>query len=138
MVEFYPWIKSVHVATVIASGALFFLRGLAGHLGARWTMARPVRYLSYTIDTTLLGAALLLMTIVKQYPYVHDWLTVKVSLIVVYVVLGSFALRRSATRRNRIVCWVAALAVYVFVFSIARTHHPLGLLHGLGIAAALR
>jgi uncharacterized membrane protein SirB2 len=136
--EFYPWIKSVHVATVIASGGLFFLRGLAGHLGARWTMATPLRYLTYTIDTTLLGAALLLMAIVKQYPYVHDWLTVKVSLIVVYVVLGSFALKRSATRRNRFVCWACALAVYVFVFSIARTHHPLGLLHSLGITAALR
>lgn len=137
MAGFYPWIKWVHVAAVIASGGLFFVRGLAAHCGAGWTMATPLRYLSYTIDTVLLGAALMLMTIVKQYPYVHDWLTVKVSLIVVYVVLGSFALKRSATRRSRIVCWVAALAVYLFVFSIARSHHPLGLLHSLGIATAL-
>lgn len=129
MAEFYPWIKWIHVATVIASGGLFLARGLAAHLGAGWTMATPLRYLSYTIDTVLLTAALMLMTIVRQYPFVHDWLTVKVLLIALYVVLGSFALKRSTTRRRRIVCWTLALAVYVMVISVARSRHPLGLLY---------
>lgn len=42
-----------------------------------------MRILSWTIDTTLLSAALMLMTIVRQYPFVHGWLTVKVLLLVV-------------------------------------------------------
>lgn len=136
MAEFYPWIKWLHVAAVSASGTVFFVRGLAAHLGATWTMAAPLRYLSYTIDTVLLAAALALMSIVHQYPGVHDWLTVKVSLVVVYVVLGSFALKRSATRRSRFAFWIAALMVYGFIFGIARAHHPLGLLYHLGVAGA--
>lgn len=129
MAEFYPWIKWAHVAAVVASGSLFFVRGVASHLGARWAMAAPLRYLSYTIDTVLLTAAIILTTIVRQYPYVHDWLSVKLLLLIVYVVLGSFALKRGATRRSRVVFWLAALAVYVMIISVARSRHPLGLLH---------
>ena len=92
MIEFYPEIKWVHVAAVLASGGLFALRGIAMLGGARWYMAAPLRYLSYTIDTVLLTAAMMLATVLHQYPFVHAWLTVKVLLLVVYVVLGSFVL----------------------------------------------
>src|SRR5688572_12304962 len=126
MIEFYPQIKAVHVAAVIASGLLFLLRGGAVQLGAKWAMAAPLRYLSYSIDTVLLTAALMLVTILHQYPFVHGWLTAKVVLLVVYVVLGSFALKRGRTRAVRISCWIAALLVYLFIVSIARTHSPLG------------
>ena len=128
MIEFYPQIKWVHVAAVLASGTLFLLRGLAVHAGSRWAMAAPVRYSSYTIDTVLLTAALMLATILHQYPFVHGWLTVKVVLLVLYILLGTFALKRGRTRAVRIWCWLAALLVFGFIISVARAHHPLGLL----------
>jgi uncharacterized membrane protein SirB2 len=126
MIEFYPQIKLVHVFTVVLSGFLFALRGTAQLAGARWTMAAPLRYLSYAIDTTLLTAALMLATLLRQYPFVHGWLTVKVLLLVVYVVLGSFALKRGKSRTARLYFFLAALAVYLFIASVARAHHPLG------------
>ena len=126
MIEFYPQIKWVHVAAVLASGALFMVRGLALHAGAGWAMAAPLRYLSYSIDTVLLTAALMLATILHQYPFVHGWLTVKVMLLALYIVLGSFALKRGRTRRVRISCWIAALVVFALIVSVARAHHPLG------------
>lgn len=131
MVEFYPQIKWVHVAAVTCSGLLFFTRALALHAGAQWPMTAPLRYLSYAIDTILLTAALMLATILHQYPFVHGWLTVKVVLLIVYVVLGSFALKRGRTRKVRIGYWVAALLVYLFIVSVARTHDPLGFLASL-------
>lgn len=127
MIEFYPQIKLVHIAAVLASGLLFLLRGAALHAGMRWPMAAPVRYVTYTIDTTLLTAALMLATLLHQYPFVHGWLTVKVMLLVVYIVLGTFALKRGSTRNVRIACWLAALLVYGFMMSVARAHHPAGM-----------
>jgi len=127
MLEFYPQIKAVHIAAVMASGLLFLVRGAAVQLGAAWAMAAPLRYLSYAIDTALLTAALMLATIIHQFPFVQGWLTAKVLLLVVYVVLGSFALKRGRTRVVRTSCWVAALLVYLFIVSIARAHHPLGI-----------
>ena len=75
MIEFYPDIKWVHICAVIASGTLFALRGAGVLAGARWPMWAPLRYLTYTIDTVLLTAALMLVTIVHQYPFVQAWLT---------------------------------------------------------------
>jgi uncharacterized membrane protein SirB2 len=126
VIEYYLDIKWVHVCAVIASGTLFMLRGAGVLAGGRWPMWAPLRYLTYTVDTVLLTAALMLVTILHQYPFVQAWLTVKVLLLVVYIVLGTFALKRARTRGGRALCYVAALAVYLFIASVARTHHPNG------------
>jgi uncharacterized membrane protein SirB2 len=126
MIEFYPQIKFVHVLCVILSGSLFTLRGLMMFAGSRLANHAAVRYLSYAIDTTLLTAALMLVTILHQYPFVQAWLTVKVLLLVVYIVLGAFALRRARTRRMRAICYVAALATFASIVGVALTHNPLG------------
>jgi uncharacterized membrane protein SirB2 len=133
MIEFYPDIKWVHVTSVLASGLLFLMRGslvLAGQ--ERIAMFAPLRYLSYTIDTVLLTAALMLMSVLQQYPFVHHWLTVKVLLLVGYIVLGSMALRRASSRSQRAAYFVAALATFAMMYGVARAHHPLGPLLLLG------
>lgn len=58
----------------------------------------------------------------------HAWLTAKVLLLVVYIVLGSFALKRGRTRRVRVACCFAALCVFAFIASVARAHDPWGIL----------
>ena len=128
MVEFYLPIRHVHIAAVLTSATLLLARGLALNLaGARWPLAWPLRYLSWTIDTVLLTAALMLMTITGLDPVQDSWLTVKVLLIVVYVLLGYYALR-AKTRRNRLISLAAAAATFGFIYTIARAHHPLGFL----------
>lgn len=127
MTELYPHIRLLHICAVIASGSLFFLRGIAVNLGAQWAMAAPVRYLSYAIDTVLLVAAIMLAATLHQYPFVHGWLTTKVLLLVVYIVLGSLALKRARTQRMRLLAFAAAVLVFLYIVSVARAHHPLGL-----------
>jgi uncharacterized membrane protein SirB2 len=126
--EFYPEIKWVHIAAVICSGALFLVRGTGVLAGGRWPMWVPLRYLTYTVDTVLLTAALMLITILHQYPFVNGWLTAKVCLLVVYIVLGTFALKRARNLRTRAWCFAAALAVFLFIVGIARAHSPWGIL----------
>lgn len=128
VIEFYAQIKWVHVAAVIASGCLFALRGAGVLAGARWPMLAPLRFLSYAIDTILLTAALMLATVLHQYPFVHGWLTTKVCLLVIYIGLGSVALKRGRKPRVRAACYTAAIAVYLFIASVARAHQPLGIL----------
>lgn len=129
MEDFYPQVRTVHIWSVTASGLLFAVRGGAFNLlCASWPKLLPVRLLSWTIDTTLLTAALILMTIVRQYPLVDSWLTVKVTLLVVYIGLGVVALSPRQRRSVRIACWIAALAVFGFIVTVARAHNPLGLL----------
>ncbi|MCW5581636.1 MAG: SirB2 family protein [Luteimonas sp.] len=132
MIEFYPQIKHAHIGLALLSGGLFALRGALLLGGLRWPNAAPVRYLSYTIDTALLTAAMMLLTILPGALYANGWLAVKIALIVGYVVLGVFALRRGRSRRARAICYVAALLVFAQVYCIARAHHPLGVFYLLG------
>lgn len=126
MIEFYPQIKLAHIGLVLASGLLFAIRGLLVMLGQRWAMAAPLRWLSYTIDTSLLTAALMLLVVLQINPFTTAWLATKLILLVVYVVLGTLALKRAKGRGARLATYLAALAVFGFMYSVARAHHPLG------------
>ena len=128
MIELYPQIKLIHVTAVVLSGALFTTRGAMMLAGSRFTNHKALRIASVVIDTTLLAAALMLAAILHQYPFAQAWLTVKVLLLVVYIVLGTIALKRGKTYRTRAIAYVAALCVFAFIVSVARAHHPLGFL----------
>jgi uncharacterized membrane protein SirB2 len=127
MIEFYPQIKTVHIVCVLLSGALFFARGIGVLRAARWPMTLSVRLMSYTIDTTLLTAALMLVVILPSAMFANGWLTIKLTVLVVYIVLGSFALKRGGTKPVRTYCFIAAVIAYLFIISIARSHHPIGI-----------
>jgi uncharacterized membrane protein SirB2 len=132
MIEFYPQIKAAHVGMVFASGALFALRGALVLGGSRWGMAAPVRWLSYSIDTVLFTAAMMLLVVLHMNPAGNPWLALKLVLLVVYVVVGSFALKRGRTPRVRAACYVAALLLYGWMIGVARAHHPLSWLRWYG------
>ena len=125
MIEFYPQIKQFHIWVALFSGAIFALRGAFALAGMRWPQALPVKWLSYAVDTALLTAALMLLTILPWAMFANGWLLTKLVLIVVYVVLGVFAMRPGRRQRTRAVCYAAALLVFATVYGIARTHHPL-------------
>jgi uncharacterized membrane protein SirB2 len=126
MLEFYPQIRYIHILAVTLSGSLFAVRGLGILMGMRWPQWAVVRYASYTIDTVLLTAALMLLTILPGAMFGNGWLTLKVLLVVVYVVLGVYALRRGRTPRVRAACYLLALFVFFWIVGIARMHHPAG------------
>jgi uncharacterized membrane protein SirB2 len=59
-------------------------------------------------------------------PLAHAWLGSKLALLPIYIVLGSFALKRARGPRGRWFCFLAALGTYGLMIGIARAHHPLG------------
>src|SRR5690606_2780358 len=107
---------------------LFALRGGGALLGMRWPLAWPVRWVSYAIDTTLLTAALMLLAILPWGLFANGWLAMKIVLLVVYIALGFMALRAGRSREARVLLYVAALLVFAWMYTIARAHHPLGIL----------
>lgn len=130
MSQYYLALRHVHIACAVLTIALFVLRGGLMIAESRWLQTPVLRYLPHVVDTVLLSTALMLLGIVHQYPFVHGWLTVKVVLLVVYIVLGSIAIKRGRTRPVRIAAFVAALATVGFIYTVARAHHPLGIFAG--------
>ena len=128
MIELYPDIKFAHICFVIVSGSIFSLRGLLMLAGSRYSHHPALKWGSYINDSLLLTAGLMLMTIIHQYPIAQAWLSAKLSLLVVYIVLGIFALRLGQTRQQRGLYFIAAIATYALMATIAYTHRALGFL----------
>lgn len=124
--QFYSELKLVHMGAALSSGAFFFLRALAVQFGARWPLAAIPSYVSYTIDTVLLTAALMLWTMLPGAMFANGWLATKLVLVVAYIVLGSLAVRRGRTAMLRRACFVAATIVFALIYGIARAHDPRG------------
>ncbi len=125
--ELYPFVRWAHIGLVLTSGSLFAARGLGVLLGAQWAMTPGMRRLSYSLDTALLAAALLLLYILDLNPFAVAWLGTKIALLLLYIVLGTFALKRARTPRMRLVFYIASLLCFAYMLTVARAHHPLGL-----------
>jgi uncharacterized membrane protein SirB2 len=93
---------------------------------------RWIRVLPHLNDTVLLAAALSLVLMSGQYPFVDGWLTAKVLGLTAYIILGSLALRAGSTPKIRVVAWLAALVVFGWILSVALTRQPLGFLAAAG------
>lgn len=116
----------LHVGCVALSGILFTVRGLMRIADLPWANHRVLRSTSYVVDSTLLGAAVLLTLILGQYPFVNAWLTTKVLLLPVYIMLGVIAPRRARTRAGRATAFVAALLTLGYIIGVALAHDPAG------------
>jgi len=130
MIELYLPLRYTHIACAILTVTLFVLRGGLMIADSPWQRNVVLRYLPHAVDTVLLTTALMLTTVIRQFPFSTGWLTMKVLLLVVYIVLGSIALKRGRTRRIRIAAFLAALLTVAFLLTVARAHDPLGILAG--------
>ncbi|MBS0416072.1 MAG: SirB2 family protein [Proteobacteria bacterium] len=126
LVGHYLQVLHLHVGCVVLSGSLFSARALLRISNNPLANHRGLRMLSYVIDTTLLGAAILLTLILHQYPFVNGWLTTKVLLLVLYIVLGTIALKRARSGAARVLAMLAALTVFGYIIGVAVQHHPAG------------
>ncbi len=120
----YALLKMIHIGSVIVSYLLFFLRGVwiikdSANLRQRW-----VKILPHVIDTVLLVSAIALAMIIQQSPVSDSWLTAKVIGLLVYISLGMIAIRFGKTRQTKIIAWVAAQFVFIYIVLVALTKSP--------------
>lgn len=126
MVHYYLQIKSAHVFLGLLVGVLFYLSFVTTSTKSLKSTRTPVKYLSWTVDVSLLTAAMMLLTILPGAMYANGWLLVKL------VALGGFVACRHAMTAERSPlmprwAWLLAGGVLLaYAYGVARAHHPLG------------
>lgn len=115
----YAHVRLLHIGCAILSIALFALRGSLQLAGVNWRRWRWLRIAPHVIDTLLLSAAIALTIMSGQYPLAQDWLSAKVIALLVYIVIGSIALRPQASRTRQVLAFAAALATVGYIVAIA-------------------
>lgn len=121
----YYALKYLHMSCAALSGGLFLLRGCwmlfqPARLQQRWVRVAP-----HIIDTALLASAVTLAVLSGQYPLAQGWLTAKVLALLLYIVLGTVALKRGKTRAVRAAAFAAALACFGYIVAVAVSKQPL-------------
>lgn len=122
----YPGLLHVHIALVTLSIGLFAARGIGVGLLMSWPLTAVCRHVSVLIDTLLMSAGIGLWVLMSHNPIREPWLGVKLLLLLAYIVLGSYGLKRGSSRLARGVFTLAALACVLTMYSIATSRHPLG------------
>jgi uncharacterized membrane protein SirB2 len=123
----YGWWKVVHQVTVALSIAGFFGRGIGALTGAAWVRGRIARTLPHVVDTALLVSALAMVWLVRM-PLTTPWLLAKIAGLLVYIALGTVALRPGRPWGLRAAAWAGALATFAYIVSVALTKNPAGFL----------
>lgn len=124
----YPLLKHLHVACVVVSISGFLVRGIWMLADSEWLNRRWVKIVPHVNDTLLLAAAVGLALVQQQYPFVHAWVTAKLVGLLGYIGFGMFALRRGRSKALRAGFWLAAVACFGYIVSVALTRQPRGFL----------
>ena len=123
----YAAVKQLHMSAAALSLVLFVVRGVWMMRSPQYLVLRWVRIVPHVVDTVLLTSALWLAW---QIGFVANasWLSAKIVALLIYIALGTFALRRGRTLGARIGAFVAALVTFAYIVSVAITKTPLGAL----------
>ncbi len=113
----------LHVATAIVSYSLFLLRGI-------W-MLRDSPMLAQTLGANRAarqrhdpaGRCDLAHDDHRAVPGTSAWLTAKVIGLIVYILIGTVALRRGPTKAIRMTAWIVAQLVFFYIVAVALTRN---------------
>lgn len=123
----FLFLKYLHILGVAASFGLFFIRGLWLMQSYPDPQEKWVRLLPHAVDAVMVlsAVALLASSPLKGWP--GDWLTVKLALLVVYVLLSLYLFRGVRGLATRFLAWLLGLLVLLFITTIAVLRNPLGI-----------
>ncbi len=107
--EVYLSLRTVHILCAAIAGMGFMLLGIWMLRGSPLLDHGLARTLPHINDTLLLTAAISMAWMARHNPLDHAWLMAKLTALLVYILLGSIALRRGRTRKVRALAFAGAL-----------------------------
>lgn len=126
LLEIYPQLKASHAGFAMLTIMVFSVRGLGVLAGMQWPMHIALRVGSMVIDTLLVATAVALLVALQFNMLAQPWMQLKLVLLVAYVVLGVFALKRAPTRSGKALAFVLALLCFAHMYGMARHKDLLG------------
>lgn len=115
----YLAFKHLHITFVTLSISLFLLRGFWMWVQSPKLQQRWVKIAPHIIDTLLLASGITVAVVAHWNPAQQPWLAAKLVLLVLYIVLGTFALKRGKTLSQRKGFFIAALLTVAYMVFLA-------------------
>lgn len=120
----YLFVKHLHISLAIASICFFCLRFAWAVTDDKLLSKKWVKIAPHVIDTCLLSAALYLLFSLQLSLLENPWLIAKITALLVYIGLGSLAIKRGKTAEIKAITGVLAILTYVFMINVAISRQP--------------
>lgn len=111
----YMALKHTHLLLIIISVGLFVLRFASREARARFVQAKIFKIAPHIIDTGLLLSGFALMFTVGYSIWPINWLSLKLLLVIAYIVTGMIAMKATSTLKR----WSAAALALIWIAAIA-------------------
>lgn len=122
MTDYYFPIKHLHMTAVGLSIILFVIRAYWSVTGSALLQRRLVRILPHVVDTVLLVCGVILAAMIGPN---QPWILTKIVLLIVYIGVGTIAIKRGRTPRTRATAALIAVAVFAYIVGVAINHDSL-------------
>jgi uncharacterized membrane protein SirB2 len=120
----YLLLRQIHTLAAVISIAGFVLRGYWMLVDSCWLNHRISRIAPHIVDTILLSGGVGMLLVLSLNPLSQSWLLAKFAALILYILLGTVALRRGPTMQVRVLAFVTALLTYGYVVGVAISKSP--------------
>lgn len=122
----YMAIKHAHMMFALLSIILFMLRAWLAVPSPARLNNKLLKILPHIIDTLLLAFGIWLAVLSQQIPFGNSpWLTAKVIGLVLYIIVGTIAIKRGKTRGQRLSAALASIVIFIYIYGAAVSKSPL-------------
>ena len=115
-------LKQLHVGFVFLTFVSFSVRSYWMYTGSGLLRSKAVRIVPHIIDSFLLLTGLTMAILYYGAFYQQQWLLLKLLGVLIYIILGSIALKLGKTMKVRIAAVFGAWAVLLYIVITARLH----------------
>ncbi|NYT68162.1 SirB2 family protein [Pusillimonas noertemannii] len=118
----YLYLKHLHVTAAALSIVFFIIRACWSVQGSPRLQSRFVRIAPHIIDTVLLLAGIYLASVLGWH---QPWIAAKIVGLVLYIVVGTMAIKRGKTPAGRAVAAIVAVIIFLYIVGVAITKQPM-------------
>ncbi len=118
----YFVIKQLHMSAAALSIIFFVVRAYWSVTSSGLLARRIVKILPHVVDTVLLGCGVILTFMLGG---LQPWIIAKLVALVLYIGIGTIAIKRGKTAGVRGAAALIAIAVFFYIVGVAIRHNPM-------------
>jgi len=112
-------IKTIHMCCALISFTGFLFRSYLMVIDSRWLNHKLILVMPHLVDTVFLLSGFTMAFMLNIGLFAQGWLTMKIFLLMFYLLFVGIALNRGKTKYIRIIAFLMGVFTFVYIVGIA-------------------
>jgi len=115
----YLTLKTIHMCCALISFTGFLFRSYLMLIDSKWLNHKLILVTPHLVDTVFLLSGFSMAFVLNIGLFAQGWLTMKIFLLMFYLLFVGIALSRGKTKSVRIIAFLLAVFTFVYIVGIA-------------------